>query len=48
MAMERRGREVELIDVLDRILDKGIVLDAWTRVSRTGIDVLTAEDQLNS
>jgi len=32
-----------LIDVLDRVLDKGIVLDAWIRVSVIGIDLLTIE-----
>jgi hypothetical protein len=30
-----------LIDVLDRVLDKGIVIDAWTCVSAAGIDLLT-------
>jgi hypothetical protein len=29
-----------LIDVLDRILDKGIVIDAWGRVSVAGIDLI--------
>jgi hypothetical protein len=32
-----------LIDVLDRVLDKGIVIDAWVRVSLVGIDLLTVE-----
>ena len=32
-----------LIEVLDRVLDKGIVLDAWIRVSVIGIDLLTIE-----
>jgi hypothetical protein len=32
-----------LIDVLDRVLDKGIVFDAWLRASGTGIDLITAE-----
>ena len=30
--------ETQLIDVLDRILDKGIVIDAWARFSIVGID----------
>jgi hypothetical protein len=28
------------IDVLDRVLDKGIVIDGWGRVSIIGIDLL--------
>ena len=30
-------------EVLDRILDKGPVLDAWVRVSLLALDVLTVE-----
>ena len=32
-----------LLDVLDRILDKGIVIDAWGRVSVAGIDLIEIE-----
>ena len=32
-----------LADVLDRILDKGIVIDIWARVSVVGIEILTVE-----
>jgi len=32
-----------LAEVLDRILDKGIVVDAWARVSLVGIEILTIE-----
>jgi hypothetical protein len=32
-----------LAEVLDRILDKGIVIDAWVRVSLLGLEVLTIE-----
>jgi hypothetical protein len=32
-----------LAEVLDRILDKGIVIDAWVRVSLLGLEVLTVE-----
>jgi len=35
-----------IFDVLDRVLDKGIVVDAWARASRSGIDLLTAEERL--
>lgn len=30
-----------LIDVLDRVLDKGIVIDSWMRESFGGIDLMT-------
>jgi len=29
-----------LIEVLDRVLDKGIVIDGWGRVSVAGIDLI--------
>ena len=32
-----------LAEVLDRILDKGIVVDAWVRISLAGIEILTVE-----
>ena len=32
-----------LAEVLDRILDKGIVIDAWARVSLVGIELLVIE-----
>lgn len=32
-----------LVDVLNVILDKGIVIDAWARVSVVGIEILTIE-----
>jgi hypothetical protein len=32
-----------LAEVLDRILDKGIVIDAWVRVSLLGLELLTVE-----
>lgn len=32
-----------LAEVLDRILDKGIVIDAWVRVALLGIELLTVE-----
>lgn len=31
------------IDVLDRILDKGIVIDAWVRISLMSVDLITLE-----
>jgi len=41
--VERASGGTSLIDVLDRVLDKGIVIDAWVRVSLVGIDLLTVE-----
>ena len=43
MAVERQPGGTSLIDVLDRVLDKGIVIDAWIRVSLVGIDLITVE-----
>jgi gas vesicle structural protein len=43
MAVERMSGGSSLIDVLDRILDKGIVIDAWVRISLVGIDLITVE-----
>ena len=43
MPVERASGGTSLIDVLDRVLDKGIVIDAWVRVSLVGIDLLTVE-----
>jgi hypothetical protein len=43
MAIERAAGGSSLIDVLDRVLDKGIVIDAWVRVSLVGIDLITVE-----
>jgi hypothetical protein len=43
MSLERASSRASLIDVLDHVLDKGIVIDAWVRVSLVGIDLLTIE-----
>ena len=43
MPVERASGTTSLIDVLDRVLDKGIVIDAWVRVSLVGIDLITVE-----
>jgi gas vesicle structural protein len=43
MPVERAAGGTSLIDVLDRVLDKGIVIDAWVRVSLVGIDLITVE-----
>ena len=43
MAVERTPSGSSLIDVLDRVLDKGIVIDAWVVVSLVGSDLVTVE-----
>ena len=43
MPLERASSSESVIDVLDHVLDKGIVIDAWVRVSLVGIDLLTIE-----
>jgi menaquinone-dependent protoporphyrinogen IX oxidase len=32
-----------LAEVIDRILDKGLVVDVWARASLVGIEILTIE-----
>lgn len=44
--MFRRVEQPSLLDVLDRILDKGIVVDAWVRFSLVGLDLLTVEARI--
>ena len=43
MAVEKSMASSSLVEVIDRILDKGIVVDAWVRVSLVGIELLTVE-----
>jgi hypothetical protein len=35
-----------LAEVVDRILDKGIVIDAWVKVSLVGIELLSIEARI--
>ena len=42
MILERE-RATQPVEVLDRVLDKGIVIDAWLRVSVGGIDLLRVD-----
>ncbi len=41
--MSRAPRPSSLADVLDLILDKGLVIDAYVRVSLAGIELLTID-----
>lgn len=43
MAIERAVGGSSLVEVLDRVLDKGIVIDAWVRLSLVGIELVTVE-----
>jgi hypothetical protein len=43
MAIEKVNASSSLAEVIDRILDKGIVIDAWVRVSLVGIELLAIE-----
>lgn len=43
MAVEKAIGSTSLAEVIDRILDKGIVVDAWVRVSVVGIEILALE-----
>ncbi|MGD8241099.1 MAG: gas vesicle structural protein GvpA [Armatimonadota bacterium] len=43
MAVEKAIASTSLAEVVDRILDKGVVVDAWVRVSLVGIELLAIE-----
>ncbi len=43
MAVEKAMASDTLVEVIDRILDKGVVIDAWVRISLVGIELLTIE-----
>src|SRR3954468_6436494 len=42
-AVQRQPGPGSLAELLNVILDKGIVIDAWARVSIVGIEILTIE-----
>jgi len=41
--VEKAIASSSLVEVVDRILDKGVVVDAWVRVSLVGIEILAIE-----
>lgn len=43
MAVQKNMSSSSLVEVVDRILDKGVVVDAWARVSLVGIELLSIE-----
>ncbi|MDB9327414.1 gas vesicle structural protein GvpA [Nodularia spumigena CS-590/02] len=46
MAVEKTNSSSSLAEVIDRILDKGIVIDAWDRVSLVGIELIAIEARI--
>jgi gas vesicle structural protein len=43
MAIEKSVASSSLAEVIDRILDKGVVIDAFVRVALVGIELLAVE-----
>ena len=43
MAIKRSEPQASVAEVLDRVLDRGIVIDAWLRVSVAGITLLDVD-----
>jgi hypothetical protein len=43
MAVQRATSGLSLVEILDHVLDKGIVIDAWIAVSVVGIELVTIE-----
>ena len=41
--VRREPNASSLAEVLDRILDKGVVIDVWARISVIGIELITVE-----
>ncbi|MBI2372328.1 MAG: gas vesicle structural protein GvpA [Deltaproteobacteria bacterium] len=43
MAVEKAMASSSLVEVVDRLLDKGVAIDVWARVSLVGIELLAIE-----
>jgi gas vesicle structural protein len=43
---QSRPNTSSLAEVLDRILDKGVVIDLWVRISLVGIEIITIEARI--
>ena len=43
MAVEKTLSSSSLVEVVDRVLDKGVVVDAFVRLSLVGIELVTVE-----
>lgn len=46
MAIQKSTDTSSLAEVIDRILDKGIVIDLYVRVSLVGIELITIEARI--
>jgi hypothetical protein len=46
MTIDRLAPTVSTVDVLDRVLDKGIVIDAWVQFSLVGISLVTLQERV--
>ena len=46
MAVEKVNSSSSLAEVIDRILDKGVVIDVWVRVSLVGIELVVVEARI--
>ena len=44
--MKKSTDSASLVEVIDRILDKGIVIDIWARVNLVGIELLSIEARI--
>jgi gas vesicle structural protein len=45
-AIQKSVDSSSLAEVIDRILDKGVVIDLWARVSLVGIELLTIDARI--
>jgi hypothetical protein len=41
--IEHQSTRTSVVDVLDHVMDKGIVIDAWARFTVVGIDLMTTD-----
>ena len=45
MAIEKSLASASIAEVVDRILDKGVVVDAFVRISLVGIELVAIEER---
>jgi gas vesicle structural protein len=45
-AIQKSVDSSSLAEVIDRILDKGVVIDLWARVSLVGIELITIDARI--
>ena len=46
MDIARTSSQNSLMDALDRVLDKGVVIDAWVRLSLIGIELVISKTRV--